>query len=82
MIENPEYLLSSPLGWHNYGTNSFNVTRGNNCDSMYSITQRRTTCIRPNVFEATFDSTSDPLSDENINAAIVNAFYGIFEVSQ
>jgi extracellular elastinolytic metalloproteinase len=77
MIENPEYLPSSPLGWHNDGFNVSPFTRGNNCDSLFSVSSKRTFSTRPNVFESTFDSTGDPFLTQNLDAAIINTFYGI-----
>jgi extracellular elastinolytic metalloproteinase len=77
MIQNPPHLPSSPLGWHNDGTNTFNDTRGNNCDSKYMQSQMRTVWTRPNVFDATFDPTIAPNSAKNVDAAIINTFHGI-----
>jgi extracellular elastinolytic metalloproteinase len=77
MIENPEYLLSSPLGWHNDGFDNFTDTRGNNCDSRYMISQIRTSWTRPNVFNSDFNPKLNPFFTQNLNAAIITAFYGI-----
>jgi extracellular elastinolytic metalloproteinase len=76
MIENPEYLLSSPLGWQNDGYDAFTDSRGNNCDSRFKDNDWRASWTRTNLFESKFDQESDPISSENLNAAIINAFYG------
>lgn len=68
LLIDPENIASSPNGWV-----TTNTTSGNNVVAMYQ--SERATVSSPGVFNYTYDTTADPATEENLNAARVNAFY-------
>ncbi|KIY68720.1 hypothetical protein CYLTODRAFT_489541 [Cylindrobasidium torrendii FP15055 ss-10] len=68
LLVDPENTASSPNGWV-----TTNTTGGNNVIATYQ--SERATVSSPDVFNYTYDTTASPSTEENLNAARVNAFY-------
>ncbi|KAJ7461624.1 Fungalysin metallopeptidase-domain-containing protein [Mycena latifolia] len=77
LLENPQDLFSSPLGWHNDGTTATNDTSGNNALVYYDQTLTNTTVqSAPGlVFNYTQDPSISPSEKMNPDAARTNVFY-------
>ncbi|CAE6451706.1 unnamed protein product [Rhizoctonia solani] len=76
VVTNPHDTLSSPSGWHQYGTTTTTTTSGNNVIT-YKDTNTATTSqsSTDNNYDYVFNPSAAPATSTNIDAARVNAFY-------
>ena len=75
-LVDPEDLDSSPQGWHDDGTATYNTTVGNNALAYKGDTSFVTAASDTDlVFDYPPDLDADPTTDANVNAARVNTFY-------
>ncbi|CCO36078.1 hypothetical protein BN14_10201 [Rhizoctonia solani AG-1 IB] len=76
VITDPHDPLSSPNGWHQYGTTSTTTTSGNNIISYKSSTTGVSSqSSATNNYNYVFNSATAPTVSPNVDAARVNAFY-------
>ncbi|KAF8756819.1 Fungalysin metallopeptidase (M36) [Rhizoctonia solani] len=75
-VTDPQDTVSSPNGWHQYGTTSTTSTSGNNVISYKSSTSGTTSqSSATNNYNYVFNSAVSPSTSPNVDAARVNAFY-------
>lgn len=83
VIQDPQKLgllniESSPIGWHTFETKTFTETQGNNVESVIESSRERVAATGRDAtaldFNYRFKSDSEP--EDNLEAAVVNAFYG------
>ncbi|KAF8695597.1 Fungalysin metallopeptidase (M36), partial [Rhizoctonia solani] len=76
VINNPHDPVSSPNGWHQYGSTKTTDTSGNNVISYASSTGETTTqSSATNNYNYEFNPKAEPNVSPNLDAARVNAFY-------
>ncbi|CEL54202.1 hypothetical protein RSOLAG1IB_11600 [Rhizoctonia solani AG-1 IB] len=76
VITNPHDPVSSPNGWHQYGTTKTTDTSGNNVISYASSTAETSVqSSATNNYNYGFDPKAEPNVSPNLDAARVNAFY-------
>ncbi|CEL56171.1 hypothetical protein RSOLAG1IB_11860 [Rhizoctonia solani AG-1 IB] len=76
VITDPHDPISSPNGWHQYGTTSTTTTSGNNVISYKSsISGVSSQSSETNNYNYVFNSATAPTVSPNVDAARVNAFY-------
>ncbi len=77
LVSGPDNAAASQLGWHDTGTTTYDITRGNNAwayedrGNVGSGTSAAQTSA--NTFDHPFNPAAGP--DDNVNAAIVNLFF-------
>ncbi|CAE6431427.1 unnamed protein product [Rhizoctonia solani] len=75
-VTDPYDTVSSPNGWHQYGTTTTTTTSGNNVISYKSSTSGTTSqSSATNNYNYVFNSAVSPSTSPNVDAARVNAFY-------
>lgn len=75
-VTDPGDAVSSPNGWHQYGTTTTTTTSGNNVISYKSSTTGTTSqSSATNNYNYVFNSAVSPATSPNVDAARVNAFY-------
>ncbi|CAE6407528.1 unnamed protein product [Rhizoctonia solani] len=75
-MTDPQDTVSSPNGWHQYGTTTTTTTSGNNVISYKSSTTGTTSqSSATNNYNYVFNSAVSPSTSPNVDAARVNAFY-------
>lgn len=77
LVTSPHNPAASQLGWHDTGTVTYDITRGNNAwayEDRFNVGSGASAAqTSPNTFDHPFDPSLNP--DGNVNAAIVNLFY-------
>ena len=75
----PHNAVASQLGWHNDGTTTYTVTRGNNAwayeDRSASGSGTSAAETSPGAYDYPYDPALAPGAGTNTNAAITNVFY-------
>jgi uncharacterized membrane protein YkoI len=86
IIQDPQTLgllnnESSPIGWHTFETTTFTNTQGNNADSVIEFSRERVAATGrdPNTLDFNYRFNPDGEPEDNIEPAVVNAFYGIYK---
>lgn len=78
LIQDPQNLEASPLGWHSDGTNDFTTTEGNNAVVFKGVGQQLLATSQSSAglnFNFEVDLTTDPDANAvNVDAARTNAF--------
>ncbi|CUA72709.1 hypothetical protein RSOLAG22IIIB_10242 [Rhizoctonia solani] len=76
VVTNPHDTISSPNGWHQYGTTTTTTTSGNNVIAYKGTTTATTSqSSTGNNYDYVFNPSAAPTTSTNIDAARVNAFY-------
>ncbi|KAG8686535.1 hypothetical protein FRC11_008799, partial [Ceratobasidium sp. 423] len=76
VIADPHDPISSPNGWHQYGTTTTTSTSGNNVISYESSTAETSTqSSATNNYNYEFNPAAEPNISPNLDVARVNAFY-------
>ncbi|KAG9098705.1 hypothetical protein FRC06_006056 [Ceratobasidium sp. 370] len=72
----PADKIASPDGWHRYGNSDTNNTSGNNIISYKGeLANTAPQSSATNNYDYPYNKTAEPSAPENVNAAVVNAFY-------
>ncbi|KAF9057050.1 Fungalysin metallopeptidase-domain-containing protein [Panaeolus papilionaceus] len=78
-LQDPADLQASPFGWHSTGFGDSTVGSGNNALVFLDGAQGQGRFVNQTSdglnFDYTYDDNNDPRTEENQNAARVNAFY-------
>ncbi|KAH7332995.1 Fungalysin metallopeptidase-domain-containing protein [Rhizoctonia solani] len=76
IITNPHDPISSPKGWHQYGTTTTTSTSGNNVDSYDGTTAKQSSqSSATNNYNYVFNPKAEPTISPNVDVSRVNAFY-------
>ncbi|KAG8688056.1 hypothetical protein FRC08_011642 [Ceratobasidium sp. 394] len=72
----PADKTASPDGWHRSGNSDTNSTSGNNVIAFcWGSSSGPASQSATNDYDYPFNKTAEPSTPENVNAAVVNAFY-------